>query len=103
MAAEKFFNENTRLVAATEPDDFWRRAKERGHVGKISILSDKDKTIRLGELPYGGVIRLIQTQTPDLIRAGKKIRELAGQFEAQVLVEQELHAAVSTRRSRSAA
>ena len=71
MVTENFFNEGIGLVAATEPDDFRRRAVEHRHVSKIRILGDDGEAVGLGKFPDGSVIRFRQAQPANLIGCGK--------------------------------
>jgi hypothetical protein len=54
-------------------------------------------------LPNDAIVGLIATEASNLFGIGEQIGEQCAEFEAEVLVEQQLHAAVMIRRSRSAA
>lgn len=104
VSAEQCFDMGGRLIAAAQPDDSGRRPKQRGHVGKIRVLRNQREPIGLGIVPQRVIAGFRQTEQPNLTRAGKEVGQSLTEFEAEVLVEQQLHwAAVTSRRSRSAA
>ena len=104
VVAEQCFDMRGGLIAAAQPDDSGRRSKQRGHVGKIRVLRNQREPIGLGILPQRVIVGFRQTEQPNLTRAGKEVGQSLTEFEAEVLVEQQLHwAAVTNRRSRSAA
>ena len=74
-----------------------------GHARKIRILRDEHKIVVFGMLPNDEIIGLIETQLPNWAGVGEQIGEPCAEFEAEILVEQQLHAAIRTPRSRSAA
>lgn len=93
-----------RLIAAAQPDDLRRRPKQRGHVGKVRVLRNQREALGLGLVPHRLIIGFRQTEQPNLTRSGKEVGQSLTEFEAEVLIEQQLHwAAVTNRRSRSAA
>ncbi len=74
-----------------------------GHARKVRILRDEYKAVVFGMLPNNAIIGLSETNLPNRFRVGEQIGELCAELEAEVLVEQQLHAAIRTPRSRSAA
>ena len=79
------------------------RAIQSNHVCKIGILGHQEESVGFGVLPKDAVIGLGQANQADLTGAGEEVSKGLTEFEAEVLVEQQLHAAVRRRRSRSAA
>jgi len=74
-----------------------------GHVRKIRILRDERKSVVLGMLPDDAIVGSIEAKLPNRFGVGEEIGEQRAESEAKILVEQQLHAAVRTPRSRSAA
>jgi len=74
-----------------------------GHVRKIRILRDEHKAVVFGMRPNDAIVGLIETELPNRFGVGEQIGEQCAEFEAEILVEQQLHAAIRTLRSRSAA
>ncbi len=104
VGPEQCFDMCGRLIAAAQPDDSGRRPKQRGHVGKVRVLRNQREAIGLSIVPQRVIVGFRQTEQPNLTRAGKEVGQSLTEFEAEVLVEQQLHwAAVTSRRSRSAA
>jgi len=104
VVAEQFFDMRSGLIAAAQPDDSGRRSKQRGHVGKVRVLRNQCEAIGLGIVPQRVIVGFRQTEQPNLTRVGKEVGQSLTEFEAEVLIEQQLHwAAVTSRRSRSAA
>jgi hypothetical protein len=103
VAAEKFFDGAGGLVAAPKLDDFWRLTIEGDRVGKVGVLGHQDKGVGFGVLPKDLAVGLSQAKQANLAGAGEEVGQRLTEFETEVLVEQQLHAAVRRRRSRSAA
>jgi hypothetical protein len=103
MVAEKLLDDLGGLVTTAKPDDFGGPALQSGHVCKIGVLGHQDESVGFGVLLKDGVISLGQAKQADLTGTGEEVGEGLTEFEAEVLVEQQLHAAVKRRRSRSAA
>ena len=93
VAAEEFFYLLRRAVAAAEPDDFRRRTVEAAAFGEIRILRDDAKAVIFRVLPNAIIRRLIQARGADVGGLGKEIVEPPGQAMAEVLIEEQLHAA----------
>jgi len=62
-----------------------------------------EKTVVLGMLPDYAVVGSIKAKISDRFGIREEIGEQGAEFETKILVEQQLHAAVRTPRSRSAA
>ena len=91
------------LISASKPDNLGWVTVMSGQPRKIGILRHEHKTRILGVLPNDTVVRFVETEFPNRFGFGKQIGEQCAKLEAEILVEQQLHAAVRTPRSRSAA
>ncbi len=76
---------------------------KRRHFGEICIHRDQRKAVFRGMSPDCGVICALHSYQSHMLRSRNQLIQTLTQFEAQVLIEQKLHFAVSNRRSRSAA
>ena len=92
-----------RLITASEPDDFRRRAEQASHFYEVGVKRNDNEAVRLRIIPNHTIVRSLQSERPYLARARKQIVQMLAKLEAQVLIEQKLHFAVMIRRSRSAA
>lgn len=99
VIAQKALDEGGRLVAAPEEDDLRRGAVKGGEIADVRVLRDQRVAFARRMSPNGQVIGPVETDQPDLGRAGIKVRQGVAEFVAQVLVKQQLHAAASGRRS----
>src|SRR5512146_997130 len=102
MTAQDRFDDRSRMVAAAQPDDLRRWTEECGHLCKIRVERHESKSLDLRMFPDRAIVCCLQPEQSRLARSRKKVDELSSKFEAQVLVEQELHLAAIARRSRSA-
>ena len=91
-------------VAASDPDDRWRRHRELTAFLKIRVLRHDREAMICRVAPDRFIVSAFQTELSNVLRPGEQVREQIDQARRQVLVEQQLHAAsVNCVRSRSAA
>jgi len=67
VIAQPLFDCVSWLIAASQPDHFWRRAIERRHVSEIDILGNEDETVGFRILPDGLIVSLFHTDQAYLI------------------------------------
>jgi hypothetical protein len=80
-------------IAATQPNDFRRRAALQSQIRKILAQRHDHKTIFFCVLPDDLIIGGAEIKEPRLRGIGKDVRQPPDKFVAQVMVEQQLHAA----------
>jgi hypothetical protein len=93
MLLQQLLNHGSRLIAATEPNDFWRTAQEHSQVRKVDVMANDRKTIVFGVLPNNAVVGLVQLALTHLLGTGKNIREKMTKLVTQILIEEQFHLA----------
>ncbi len=73
------------------------------HIRKIRILRYDHKAVIFGMLPNDAIVGSVETELPYRFGVWEQIREQSAEFEAEILVEPQLHSAIRTPRSGSAA
>jgi hypothetical protein len=58
-----------------------------GHVRKIRILRDEDKSVVLSMLPDDAIVGSIEAELPNRFTVREEIGEKRAEFEAKILVE----------------
>lgn len=67
MITNQFLDELARLIAATQPNNFWWRTIQCRHVRKVGILRNEGEAVGLGEFPDSAVIGLLQDGKTNLV------------------------------------
>src|SRR5208337_51281 len=80
-----------------------RRAEQRRHLHEIGVERREGEFVHLCIVPGRVIVCMLQSKQAHVARTRKQILQLSAKLEAQVLIEQKLHLAVTMRRSRSAA
>ena len=88
-------------VAEANPDHLRRWPAQDAEPLKVLVLTDENESGGLGMLPDVGVRPPTKAGRQDARRLRKHLREEIRQATGEVLVEQQLHAELARRRSRS--
>lgn len=92
------------LIPTSQPDHFRRRSIEPCHVCEIRVLRHDGVTVGRRRVSHGSIVGLIKTDSTNVVRAGKQVCKKGAKLETEILVKEQFHHAVVTRRrSRSAA
>jgi hypothetical protein len=104
MTTEEIRDCRCGLVAAAQPYDLGRWSSDRREVGEIRVVRNQDEPMGSSEVPNDPVVNLIKSEEMNLAGVGEDPGERLTQSIAEVLIEQQSHAAAVTMRlSRSAA
>jgi hypothetical protein len=90
IPAQELFDIRRGLIATAQPDHFWRRAAQGSRVRVIGVQRHQNEIIGLGVVPNGSIRGFVQPEQTHLIRIGIQIADKATEFEAQILIKQEL-------------
>ena len=97
VSSQNLFDLLWSLIAAPQPDDFGRRTVQPAPLGEVGILRNDSVSVGLGILPDLPIVRLLQTRSANVRRVRKEIAQSGRKSMAQILVEQQLHAADPTK------
>jgi len=103
VASQQLFDDGRGLVSASQPDDLGWWTAECRHIGEIRVERNDREPVATGSGPKRCVVSPRESEPRRLLRIRKNISERTAQPKAQVLIEQQPHAAVTARLSRSAA
>src|SRR5258706_15160596 len=87
-------------IAKRKPDKFWRRTVEQGALVKILVLRDDGETVDAGLAPDFFVRVTHQSKFAHVQAAGEGCCQETRQLGRKIFVEQQLHAATVSGRSR---
>jgi hypothetical protein len=103
MAAQCLENVQRGHVAEPQPNDLRGRPVQKRELPEIRVLRHDDKPLVRRVLPDLDIGRRVETNAGDVLATRELDSELTNKVSGQVLVEQQPHAGVASRRSRIAA
>ncbi len=103
MAAQCLKNIQRGHVAEPQPNDLRGRPIQKRELPKIRVLRQDDQPLVRRVLPDLDIGRRVETNAGDVLATRELDSELPNKVPGQVLVEQQPHAGVASRRSRIAA
>ena len=91
LAANEFFGHRCSVVAASQPNDFWRRASLNCYPVEVRIRSFNGEPVVLRELPDQLVWRFKQIEIDYMSGASEQILNSHRKPPGEVFVKKELH------------
>jgi len=103
--SQQILNVSRRTVASPNPNNLWRRPKEKRSMVEVSVLANDYELVLGSMVPDASIISGFQPHAANMHRGDAKIGKTVAESVGEILIEQQVHfvpVAIS-RRSRSAA